>query len=312
MLLNTNNKGDIMNWQKKGLIITPQKRLWWMQTHAFVPTIYHVEGSIYRIYFSGRDNKNISHIGYAEVDFNNPFAVLEYSQEPVLTTGELGCFDDNGVTPSCIVDYEDKTYMYYIGWNKTSRVRMSLVTGLAISDDKGKTFTRYSKAPLLGRTNHEPYNILTGPSVMVDDSRWRMWYVSCIGWVNEDLPMYNIKYAESNDGINWNRKGIVCIDFKSLDEHSLARPYVIKENEKYKMWYSYKGSNYRIGYSESNNGINWERMDDKVGIDVSKNGFDSEMIEFANVIFHNESKYMIYSGNNYGIEGVGLAICENG
>ena len=309
-VINAKNIGDIMNWQKKGLIIKPQKRLWWMQTHAFVPTIYHLEGSIYRIYFSGRDNKNICHIGYAEIDFNKPYEVLEYSLEPVLTIGDLGCFDDNGVTPSCVIDYEDKIYLYYIGWNKTSKVRMSLVTGLAVSNDRGKSFKRYSKAPLLRRTNSEPYNIVTGPSVLIDNSLWRMWYVSCLGWVNEDLPMYNVKYAESNDGINWDRKGQVCIDFKSLDEHSIARPYVIKENEKYKMWYSYKGSNYRIGYSESIDGIDWKRMDDQVGIDVSENGFDSAMIEFPNVFKFNDKYYMIYSGNNYGFDGVGLAIAD--
>ena len=175
---------------------------------------------------------------------------------------------------------------------------------------KGKSFKRFSKAPLLRRTNSEPYNIVTGPSVMIDNSIWRMWYVSCLGWVNEDLPMYNVKYAESNDGINWERKGQVCIDFQSLDEHSIARPFVIKEHEKYKMWYSYKGSDYRIGYAESLDGINWERMDDQVGIDVSKDDFDSIMIEFPNVFKSNDKYYMIYSGNNYGIEGVGLAVAD--
>ena len=41
-----------------------------------------------------------------------------------------------------------------------------------------------------------------------------MWYVSCEGWRERDLPIYNIKYAHSSDGINWIREGVVAIDFK--------------------------------------------------------------------------------------------------
>jgi predicted GH43/DUF377 family glycosyl hydrolase len=299
-----------MLWEKLGLIIRPQKRLWWMQTHAFVPTVYSLGGSEYRVYFSGRDSNNISHIGYAEIDLSDPLRMPRYSENPVLTVGELGCFDDNGVTPSCVIDCGEKTFLYYIGWNKRSRVRMGLVAGLAVSNDRGKTFTRVSRAPLMGRTDVEPYNILTGPTVIKEDNHFKMWYVSCMGWVHEDLPIYNIKYAESLDGVSWERPGITCIDFKSFDEHSLARPYVLKDDGRYKMWYAYKGTNYRIGYAESDDGKKWQRLDSLAGIDVSKSGYDSEMIEFANVVRQDAAFFMFYSGNNYGIDGVALAQSE--
>lgn len=301
---------NALEWKKYGLIIKPQKELWWMQTHAMVPTVDWLEGSLYRVFFSGRDRDNRSYIGYAVIDLNGSIKVTEYNREPVLTLGELGCFDDNGVTPSCIVNYEGKKYLYYIGWNKKSRVRMSLIAGLAISNDGGKTFERFSRAPLLDRTDLEPYNILTGPYVIIENNLWRMWYVSCVGWVHEDLPRYNIKYAESNDGIHWNRQGKVCIDFKSKNENALARPCVFKENNIYKMWYSYKGKNYRIGYAESKDGINWTRKDDEAGIDISESGWDSEMIEMSFVFEHKRKKYMLYCGNDYGKGGVGLAVKE--
>jgi len=187
---------------------------------------------------------------------------------------------------------------------------MHLIAGLAISRDGGKTFERLSKAPLLERTNIEPYSILTAPCVLVEGKLWRMWYVSGVEWVNKDLPRYNIKYAESRDGINWDRKGVVCIDFKSKDENALARPCVMKENSIYKMWYSYKGESYRIGYAESKDGIIWERKDDEAGIDVSESGWDSEMIEYPFVFEHKGRKYMLYNGNDYGKEGIGYAILE--
>ena len=90
-----------------------------------------------------------------------------------------------------------------------------------------------------------------------------MWYLSCVRWdIYEGRvePYYHIKYAESHDGINWDRAGIVAVDFKSSHEAGIVRPCVIKENEIYKMWYSYRDiedyrtsrqHSYRIGYAES-------------------------------------------------------------
>ena len=74
------------------------------------------------------------------------------------------------------------------------------------------------------------------------------------------------------------------------------------------MWYSYRGQSYRLGYAESANGLNWQRKDGQVGIDVSDAGWDSEMIEYAHVFAHKGEQYMLYNGDGYGKTGVGLAI----
>jgi len=297
-----------MRWIKKGLIIKPRPDLGWMVTHAMVPFAEKVTGDLFRVYFSGRDALNRSLIGYAQINIQRPKEVLYITKKPILGLGELGCFDDNGVTPSWIVTHGGKKYLYYIGWNKCLTVRMGLVTGLAVSTDKGKTFKRFSRAPLLERTDKEPFSILTGPCVLKEGGLWRMWYVSAVGWVHRDLPRYNIKYAESKEGLVWKRKGIVCIDFASKDEAALARPCVLKEDEIYKMWYSYKGERYRIGYAESKDGIAWKRKDDLAGLDVSKDGWDSEMVEYAFVFNHKKDTYMLYNGNDYGKGGIGLAV----
>lgn len=300
-----------MKWAKKGLIFKPAAQFDWVITHAMLPTADRIGEDLYRIYFSGRDRLNRSLIGYIEININEPQNILYITEKPVLGLGLLGCFDDNGVTPSWIVDYKDKKYLYYIGWNKGSTVRMHLIAGLAISQDGGKTFERFSKAPLLDRTDMEPYSILTAPCVLIENGAYRMWYVSGTGWVNPDLPRYNIKYAESRDGVHWDRKGIVCIDFKTEGENALARPCVVKENSIYKMWYSYKGESYKIGYAESKDGIVWKRKDEEVGIDVSESGWDSEMIEYPFVFEHKGRKYMLYNGNEYGKAGFGYAILES-
>jgi hypothetical protein len=139
-----------------------------------------------------------------------------------------------------------------------------------------------------------------------------MWYGSGVGWKkidNKKQSFYNIKYATSYDGINWDRQGTVCIDFKSSKESNITKPTVIKENGLYKMWYCYASIDklYRIGYAESEDGLNWIRKDEEVGIDVSKSGWDSEMITYPEVFIHKGKKYMLYCGNAYGKEGFGLA-----
>lgn len=299
------------NWIKKGVILLPKKKIWWQKSHIMLPTVEHLEGDNFRIYFSGRDKFNRSIIGYADsIVKDGSIKIKRYEENPILTCGKLGTFDDNGVTPSCIINNNGVKFLYYIGWNSGSTTRMGLIAGLAISKDNGKTFLRNSFAPLLDRTNLEPYSILTAPFVIKEQKIWRMYYVSCEGWLNKDLPIYNIKYAESINGINWKRNGHVCIDFKSKEETALARPCVIKEGKLYKMWYSYKDPKigYRIGYAESSDGLKWKRIDDNEGLGVSKEGWDSDMVEYSYVFAHKNIKYMLYNGNNYGGNGAGYAV----
>ena len=87
-------------------------------------------------------------------------------------------------------------------------------------------------------------------------------------------------------------------------------PACLKEDGIYKMWYSYRGQSYRIGYAESADGIRWERKDDLVGLDVSTSGWDSEMIEYPFVFDHGSRRYMLYNGNGFGRSGLGLAVLD--
>ena len=135
-----------------------------------------------------------------------------------------------------------------------------------------------------------------------------MYYVSGKEWLNKDLPRYNIKLATSKDGKKWDRKGKVAINFKNNSEHALARPYVIKDLNIWKMWFSFKSKKYRIGYAESYDGIKWFRNDKFANISVSKNSFDSDMIEYPAIIKDKGNYFMFYNGNNYGYDGIGLAL----
>ena len=71
-----------------------------------------------------------------------------------------------------------------------------------------------------------------------------------------------------------------------------------------------KYSKYKIGYAESSDGINWNRLDDEVGITTSDAGWDADMICYPCVFRHDGYTYMFYNGNNFGGDGIGLAVLE--
>jgi hypothetical protein len=150
----------------------------------------------------------------------------------------------------------------------------------------------------------------TAPWVVKADDEYRIYYVSGDSWVHKDLPRYNLKMATSKDGKTWDRKGHVCIDFASNQENALARPTVVFEDGVWKMWFAHKGDAYRLGYAESEDGINWIRNDAYANLSPTSGTFDSEMIEYAATLTHKNQHFMFYNGNNYGFDGIGLAIEE--
>jgi hypothetical protein len=280
-----------------------------MRTHAMVPTPDRMEGSLYRVYFSGRDDRNRSHVAYAVIDLEHPTRIVEMAPAPCLAPGDLGCFDDNGVTPSCLVRAGDEQRLYYIGWNPGSTVRVHLFAGLATSSDGGRTFARWSRAPILERTREEPF-LNTAPWVIPNGTGWRLYYVAGIGWDAPDRPRYHIRTATSEDAISWHRAGQICLDLRGPQETNLARPYVVREGGVYRMWLSHRGGAYRIGYAESTDGVTWIRDDAWGGLDISGSGFDDEMVEYAAVVPHRGGHVMFYNGNDYGREGVAVATSE--
>jgi hypothetical protein len=296
-----------LEWRKIGLVFAPPRDLGWMSTHAALPA---VDPSGSRVFFSGRDRGGRAHVGWFELDPADPARVRAVSAEPVLAPGAPGTFDESGVTVSCVVGEGGRLYLYYTGWSLGMTVPFYLFAGLAISEDGGASFVRASEAPLLDRTSADPY-LTASPWVIVEGGLWRMWYVSGTRW--EQGPtgprhFYNIRYAESKDGVRWERAGRVSIDYATAEEHAFSRPCVIRDGDRYRMWYSYRGAAYRLGYAESADGLLWERRDSEAGLGPSPGGFDSEMVAYPCVFDRGGRRYMLYNGNGYGETGIGLAV----
>lgn len=298
-------------WRKLGVVYRSPGDRYWLRSHAAVPIAEHIDGDLFKIYFSSRDGSNQSYTGYVVVDITRPKNILEQSESPVLSPGTLGAFDDSGAMATWLVAHKDTRFLYYIGWNLGVTVPFRNSIGLAISKN-GEPFRRCFDGPILDRTTVEPY-FVASCCVLPGNDKWRMWYLSCTGWSTRDGKPehhYHIKYAESLDGIAWERRGLVAIDYLDASEYAISRPSVVRDWDRWRMWYSCRGSSYRIGYAESQDGVCWARHDSESGIDVSDSGWDSSMIEYPFVFDHEGSRYMLYNGNGFGKSGFGLAILE--
>ncbi|MGQ0732048.1 MAG: hypothetical protein ACT4QD_00155 [Acidobacteriota bacterium] len=299
-----------MAWRKLGLVWASGDRPW-RRSHASLPVPLHLDGDTYRVFFAARDDQNRSSIGALTIEVGATVHVVSVEEDPVLAPGPLGHFDDHGVYPASLVREGERVRLYYIGWNPGVRRPLFYSSvGLALGEAGRGAMVRASTAPIMARSEWDPC-LVTSPCVLCEEDRWRMWYVSGFQWTRTSEGLhsyYHVKYAESADGVEWKREGRVCIDLNG-SERNIARPCVVRDADRYRMWYSYDaGSGYRIGYAESADGLAWTRLDDQAGIAPSESGWDSDAQAYPWVFTHGGVRYMLYNGNGFGRTGFGAAI----
>lgn len=280
-----------------------------------LPTPLLLEDKL-RIYLGFCSDENVGRIGYVDVDLDNPQKILKVSESPVLDIGTKGAFDDNDVVPISILQEDGKIYLYYVGFQLGVKVPYYMFTGLAISEDCGDTFYRYSKVPVLDRNSEELY-ARCGTNIVKDNGIFKAWYIGSIdnGWTLKEgynaklKPLYSMRYMESDDGVHWSGEITSCMKFKNADEHGFERPYVWKENDIYKMLYSIRtySRGYYIGYAESVDGLEWQRKDEQAGIGLSDFGWDSQNLSYPYLYKYKNKTYLFYNGNGCGKSGFGYA-----
>lgn len=302
-----------MRWRKLGLVYMPDGSQWWARHYAHLPTAEVVTDGLIRIYFASLDEQKRGRIGFVDVETKDPTKAVAVSEKPVLDVGEPGCFDDSGVNPSSLIGTDLGNCLYYIGWQRSERVPYLLFAGIAVRQGDG-TFRRFSRAPVLERSNVEPF-LRSATTILRDGNRYRCWYVAGRQWIEvggRPYPEYVIKHIASADGIHWAGDGQTCIDFESPSEFGFGRPWVVRENGKYIMWYSIRSRTepYQMGYAESHDGLHWTRLDRQVGLTRSESGWDSEMVCYPSVVTSEGRQLMFYNGNSHGASGFGVAIRE--
>lgn len=306
-----------MKWHKLGLLYNVSGRHGFDVTHCHKPTPLLVNDDTLRVYFGTRDERNRTRTTFIDLNPNDLTEIRYIHDRPVIDLGKIGAFDDSGANVCSIVDDGSTVWMYYIGANTSTTVHMRNAVGIAVSEDRGLTFQRLYDGAVLDRSKDEPYYI-GAAEVIREGNLWKCYYTSGNEWrmINGKPEIdYQIKYATSCNGIDWQRDNLQIIK-PAYDLEVCARPSVWREDGLYHMYFSCRSMDgfrdrsnhcYRAGYARSLDGLEWERKDDDAGLPPSPEGWDSEGIAYPYHFNLKGRQLLFYNGNQFGRTGFGVA-----
>lgn len=314
----------MFQWKKLGNIFDPRQveGRAWLHEFAQGPSTL-VFPDFVRVYFSCRPapdalGRYVSYSAYVDFDRNNLFNPLRVAKEPILPLGDLGTFDEYGVYPVSVINDGGRCLAYYGGWTRCESVPFNVAIGCAESLDGGTTFRRMGKGPILSYSHDEPF-ILSGPKVRRFNDLFYLFYIAGRRWVEIEgkvEPVYKVRMATSSDGIYWEKAHRDLLTDVLGEDEAQASPDVFYHEGKYHMFFCYRQAvdyrrnrerSYRIGYAYSHNLADWVRDDNQAGLDVSIEGWDSEMVAYPHVFELDGKIFMLYLGNQVGRYGFGAA-----
>lgn len=205
--------------------------------------------------------------------------------------------------------------MLFMGWQSPPEGHWRGDIGrLEVHEDL--TLTLDGAGPFMSSDVTDPLSLSYPWVHQLANGAYSMWYGSTVTWdAGNGEMLHVINYATSVDGENWRREGF-AVPYELGHAQAFSRPTVVLDAQGgYQMWFSYRsgtGEKYRIGYATSSDGRVWRLALEKAGIDVSGEGWDSEMIAYPYVFDHGGRRYMLYNGNGYGKTGFGLAVLVRG
>ena len=304
----------MFRWKKKGLLFGPNIPGF---SHASHPCIIHLREDDFVLAFTSRDSSQRSHIYLSRATVLDGQVMLTGEPKLALAPGDPGYFDCDGVISGCFLKHKRLYYLYYVGWQNLPEGLWLCDTGRAILDIEKLTLEKEFPGPVLGRDKTNPLFAAATAFYITPDNHWHTWYNSGIRWEKTSAGShchYGMHYAHSTDGIDWQCSTDMCIPFADEYEYAFGRPSVVYWDNVFHMWFAHRATKdiatYRIGFASSTDGLNWDRNDAISGIDVSSDGWDSEMICYPCVFQHKGYKYMLYNGNDYGRTGFGLAVLD--
>ena len=142
------------------------------------PVVEKLSEEVWRIYYTSRSKNVQSYPFYIDVEAGNPRNIISEMNDPLLELGDLGTFDDNGITVTSIVRNGDQKYLYYCGWNRRVNSPYSLAIGLAVSSGPN-SFEKYSKGPIIDRSIDHPIGFSAMLLKVVIN--W-IWFISFTEW----------------------------------------------------------------------------------------------------------------------------------
>jgi predicted GH43/DUF377 family glycosyl hydrolase len=169
---------------------------------------------------------------------------------------------------------------------------------------------KYEHNPVFGGE----YGVCFDVSMMEEKGLYKMWF----SWRTK----VSLGYCESKDGIHWSNPVVVLspVENSSWEADELNRPSVLKVGNCYKMWYSGQMQPYMedgrsvIGYVESADGINWQRIGSKPVLEPGGE-WEQHSIMCPHVLYDVKSglyKMWYSGGSNHEPDAIGYAVSKDG
>lgn len=311
-------------WEKLGQLFDPKAsaRRGWMHEFAQSPSAVVMDDRV-RVFFCSRpppgaDGMFLSYLAYIDLDRRDPRKVIGVCDKPLMPLGGQGTFDEFGTNPVSVLQDGAQLRAYYAGWTRCESVPINGAIGVAVSDDHGNSFRRLGPGPVLSYSPDEPF-MIGSPRIRRFGGRWVLWYVSGKVWLRTEggkpEPVYKIRMAMSDDGLDWRKQGRDLIEDRLGENECQACADVLFHEGRFHMFFCYRNSHnyktkeggYRIGYAASDDMLHWTRQDERAGMQVSAEGWDSQMVNYPHVFMLDDACYMVYQGNEMGRTGIGLA-----
>jgi predicted GH43/DUF377 family glycosyl hydrolase len=223
-------------------------------------------------------------------------AWTKYPGNPVLG-GDLGtCFDMS-------VDVREGRCRMWFSWRPKR--------GIGYAESSDGLHWHVHPQVVLGPDPDDPMQAVevTRPFVLVEGDSLTMWYAA------HGEQRVVIARATSDDGLTWERRGVVLEPAEPWEKASLMCPSVLRDPDgTYHLWYS-GGERYEpdaIGYATSGDGVNWARVcAEPVLRPNSGCAWEADRVAGAHVFRHGDHLYAAYIGFANGFEDSGIGIARS-
>ena len=271
----------------------------WDDSGVVLPSVIF-DSNDYKMWYYG-DDESATRIGYATSP--DKITWTKSGSNPVLDLGQSGSWDDTSILEPTVLFDGSMYHMWYQGFDGSIRR-----IGYATSPD-GVVWTKSSSNPVLdlGAAGSWDDLELRQPFVILDGALFRMWYTGSNGTIQQ------FGYATSPDGVNWtkhNGNPILGLGPSgSWDDVWIASPRVLMTEISYEMFYSaFDGSNVRIGYAISSDGLEWAKYDGNPIVNQGSNGtWDDKFLFVGSVILDDSTYNLWYAGFDGGTWRIGYA-----
>jgi len=220
---------------------------------------------------------------------------------------EPNFYNDNKSLQPCIINVEGIYRMWFAGGGVNYRILHSTSTnGLEWTIPEAVTSLNGSNPGLLNYDGTYDIDNVLSPCVIKDGNKYKMWYQA--GGVNN-----RILYSESTNGMKWSiPKMVIDINLIDYNSNHSMQPFVIKENDVYKMWFVGHDSsnNRRILVAFSDNGVVWSTP--ILAVDIDNTEYNDTHSESPFVLKENNTYRMWFTGNDGSVDRILFTISTDG